>query len=262
MHFPKLKFVEFTILGCLLEGELSSEALKAILMKDFQWVGLDRDFFLIISRLKQLKLILTRKHLVSSHTHTRQQSSYELSELGVRHWKYSFDFFQGLIERWKPQAHLLPRSQTCPDLSRIRREKRLPARLPNPTELESILQGASPEFAAILKLSIECSECIFRLSAVEICDINRDDWTFRMANDSQVESGSIDKMFAIPDNCRRLIESAIAGRKSGLVFMTPSSRPWQEENLRMCWRRLKEKLNLSRDLVMPSSRSLACLASS
>jgi len=253
MRFPKLGFVEFVILGALLEGEVPGETLRRILREEFDWLGVENKFFLVIGRMKRFKLITIHKQVASTERYTRQESCYSISDTGRAQWKYSYAFFRTLCDRWSPQAESLPAIEVPPDHVESVPKERREARLPNSEEIALILREAPAEFGAIFKLAVGTGKCIVALSAIEITDLDRTTWTLQISGRGKENENST---IVVPENCRKLVAAAISRRRSGPVFVTGSGLAWREENLRMCWRRLKTKLNLPKGTVMPSARFL------
>lgn len=253
MQFPRPGFLEIVILGTLLDSDVPGETLRRRLRKEFGWSGNDQQFFMVIGRLKKSEWITIQKQVASSERQTRQESSYSITDAGRAQWKYSYAFCRTICDRWQEEADLLPEAAAPPEPIEPVAKKRLAARLPTLEETVLILREAPPEFGVIFKLAVATGKCIVSLSTIQITNVDQSTWTVRIPGRGNESEPSTIK---VPELCRQEVSRAISRRRSGPVFVTGSGLAWKEENLRMCWRRIKTKLNLPQETVMPSARFL------
>lgn len=251
--FPKPGFVEIVILGVLLDGEAPGESLRHVLREEFGWADIDQRFFMVIGRMKKFKWITIHKQVASTQRYTRQESSYSITDAGRAQWKYAHTFCRRLCDRWEKEAEMLPSITAPPELVEPVLKERREARLPSLEETALILQVAPLEFGQIFKLAVATRKCIVALSAIQIRDVDQSAWTIEVTGRGQESERTT---IVVPEFCRQQVAKAIARRRAGPVFVTASGLPWKEENLRMCWRRIKTKLNLPQETVMPSARFL------
>lgn len=255
MPIPTLKYLEYVVLGILMEGAVPGRSLRTILREEFGYKDADtKAFFHLIGTLDRAALIVIGKEVTTTARRTRQESCYEISDRGRSQWKYAYGFFQTLGNRWKEHADQvatveLPLERVYPS-----DQTRRTARLPNVQEVPMILAEAQPEFARLFNVSMITANCIIALSRVDVSEVDKRASTLRLQSRQSGDGNSC--TIDIPQSCRRDIALAIAGRSRGPLFVSAMGAAWTAENIRMCWRRLKEKLNLDDGVVLPSYRFL------
>jgi hypothetical protein len=253
-QFSNLNFLEFAILGTLLDGSIPGETLRKCLRQDLGWLGTDRQFFLAIGPMERQTFVTIQKELTSSKTTVRHESSYAITELGKAHWKHSFSVLRTLCDRWKKNAVSLP--DVAVSMNRIKEDgkaRRL-IRIPDAKETAVILAKASSDFVPLFHLAIEAQECIFALSAIDITEVDFDARLIRLISNENTALDSKIKTIEIPDICCESMMQLVSGRSSGRLFTTAFGLPWMSENLRMYWKRLKEKLKIPKEVLLPSAR--------
>jgi len=253
MQFPKPRFVEIVILGALLDGEVPGESLRQILREEFGWADVDQRFFMIIGRMKKYQWITIHKQVASTQRLTRQESSYAITDAGRAQWTYSLAFCRKLCDRWQDRVNVQTPVEMPTDPIKTVSKKRRDTRLPTLEETALILSEAPEEFSQIFKLAVATGKCILALSAIQIAEVDRTAWIIDIPG---ADRGTERSTFAVPEFCRRDITTAISRRRTGAVFLTGSGLRWTEANLRMNWRRIKTKLRLPQETVMPSARFL------
>ncbi len=261
MAIPALRYIEYLVLGVLMEGPVPGRSLRTILREEFDYKDADKKpFFHLIGSMSKSGLIVINKEVTTTTKRTRQESCYAVSDLGKAQWKYTYSFFSTFCDRWKEFADQVPTVELPLERVYPKDQVRRTARLPNAHEITLILKEAQPEFAVLFDLSMTLAQCMIVLSRLDVTDVDKHASTLRMrhgpAGDEQIQ------IIEIPRRCREGIAMAIAGRSQGPLFLNAMGTAWTAENVRMCWRRLKEKLKLDSGVVLPSTRFLKSPVSS
>lgn len=152
------------------------------------------------------------------------------------------------FQRWALERELMP------EAIKINIEKpqgNLRDRIPTADEIKAICEAASPAFRRIYQA--------LRLTGAkpgELARLNIQDWDqeksrlvlSRRAHGNPQQQTT--RVIPVGDKLRTILMEAVGDRTSGAVFLTPQNKPWVVSSLSQTFRRLRDQLGLSEELVL------------
>lgn len=127
-------------------------------------------------------------------------------------------------------------------------------RLPTPEEVQRILSKASPSFTAIYRALLLTGSRPGELCAAQIGNYSAADGVILLQDHKTAKKTKRARAIPIGDAVRPLIVAAIGDRTEGPIFRTPTGQNWTTDKLSQNFRRIRDRLQLDRELVLYSTR--------
>lgn len=125
-------------------------------------------------------------------------------------------------------------------------------RLPTDEETERILREAKPDFAVIYRALRQCGARPGELAAATMDDILGGEIVLKKHKTSR-KSGRARRIW-IGEKLQALIDQATSGRTTGPIFVDQRGRSWTVQRLSRRFRTIRNRLELSRELVLYTTR--------
>ena len=130
-------------------------------------------------------------------------------------------------------------------------------RVPTDEEFKSVLAIAKPAFAAVLKGLRWTGARPAELAKATIADWDREANLIVLLDHKTARKTGKPRLIGVGQDVRALLEEAIGERQAGPIFLNDRGQPWTENAMSHAFRRLRDKLKLSKDLVLYSMRHAA-----
>jgi integrase len=127
-------------------------------------------------------------------------------------------------------------------------------RLPTSDEVQRILAKASPAFVSIYRALLLTGARPGELCAAQVADYHPADGVILLQDHKTAKKTKRPRAIPIGDTLRPLLRTAIGDRTEGPIFRTAHGMSWTTERLSNNFRRIRDQLQLDRDLVLYSAR--------
>lgn len=130
-------------------------------------------------------------------------------------------------------------------------------RVPTDEEFKAVLAIAKPTFAMVLKGLRWTGARPNELAKATIADWDREANLIVLLDHKTARKTGRPRTIGVGQDVRALLEEVIGERQAGPIFLNDRGKAWTENAMSHSFRRLRDKLGLSKDLVLYSMRHAA-----
>ncbi len=193
---------------------------------------------------------LQLKGLVQSQQYAGgNKKKFTLSQQGFELLKTYTDFFVTMSRECKTAFRVLSRKR-LPNGRPKMKSVPIQQRLPNAGESKRILKNARESFRLIYGFSILTSAPIIDLIDLRIRSVDLRKGKVSLPKKSSIGRTLRAQVLKLDRQAKSVLKEAIGTRKVGLVFRTHLEQGWTSSGIGTTFRRLRNKLNISRNVVL------------
>lgn len=127
-------------------------------------------------------------------------------------------------------------------------------RLPTEEETAAILENGPPDFAVIYQALRRSGARPNELCRATVANIDSESGSIVLQEHKTGKKTGEPRVIAVGDKLQALIDQSLSGRTEGHLFLRSNGKPWTTNALGAVFRRLRDRLGLSKDLCVYLAR--------